>query len=285
MSTNISDKPEVIEEDHKISFIIVALVTFIFLMPFTSFFTVFKIEDLYILFLSYFIRMFAITAGYHRYFSHTTFKTSRIFQFFLAATASTTLQGGPLWWSTKHRHHHAKSDLAEDYHSPVQHGFWHSHMLWFMYKKNLNIKMDSVMVKFNKFPEIRFIEKYWAFVTLLMIAILYFFGGWNWVIWGFCVPAVLLNHATYTVNSLVHIFGYRRYETSDNSKNNWFVAIITLGEGWHNNHHKFSNCTRQGFAWYEFDITYYILKLLSYLRIVWDIKPVPERVLKEGNIS
>lgn len=265
------------------SIAIVFLVAFIFLLPLTALTTYFSYSCLAVFFVSYFLRVFALTAGYHRYFSHKSFKTSRTFAFLMAAIASTALQGGPLWWASKHRHHHRTSDTPEDVHSPAQHGFWYSHMLWFMYKRNL--KAHYGLIKdFSKFPEIRFLDRYWFLMPLVLIGILYLLGGWNWVVWGFCVPAVFINHGTYAVNSLVHVFGKRRFNTKDDSRNNWFVALITFGEGWHNNHHRYSGSARQGFAWYEIDMTYYLLKFLSLFSVVWDLKPVPTRILEEGGL-
>jgi stearoyl-CoA desaturase (delta-9 desaturase) len=271
------------EQNKTISWFIVSIVTVVVLMPLTAFITPFMWIDLVVLAVSYALRVFALTAGYHRYFAHKTFSTSRVFQFLLAAIGCTSLQGGPLWWASRHRHHHANSDNEADAHSPKQHGFWHSHMGWFLQKQNLKSRYDLIK-DFSKYPELRLLERYWFTMPLLLIVILYLMGGWNFIVWGFCVPTLLVNQATYCVNSLVHVFGKRRYKTRDDSRNNWFVALITFGEGWHNNHHRFAGSTRQGFAWYEIDITFYLLKFLRLLRIVKNFRNVPEKILKEGHL-
>lgn len=263
---------------------IVMIVAFITVMPLTAFTTYFRWQDLLLFLISYAVRMFSITAGYHRYFAHKTFQTNRVFQFILAFIASTTLQGGPLWWASHHRHHHMCSDQEEDVHSPKRDGFWHSHLFWFLYKKNLKARYDLIR-DFAKYPELRFLERYWYLSPIILIAVLALFGGWNAVAWGFCVPAIVINHVTYCVNSLVHMFGKRRYETGDTSRNNWWIAILTLGEGWHNNHHRYAGSVRQGFAWYEYDITYYIIKVLSWLGIVHHLRPVPKAILEEGGLA
>ncbi|MCP3680044.1 MAG: acyl-CoA desaturase [Gammaproteobacteria bacterium] len=266
-----------------ISPLIIVLVAIIALLPLTAFTTYFKWADLAILVVSFSVRAFAITAGYHRYLSHNAFKTSRVFQFIMAFLGSTTLQGGPLWWASLHRHHHMYSDQKEDISSPVREGFWHSHMCWFMYKRNL--KAPYYLIKdLYRYPELRLLERYWYLTPLALIIPLAIFGGWNAVVWGFFVSAFFINHATYCINSVVHIFGRRRYDIKDNSRNNWWAAIITFGEGWHNNHHRYAGSARMGFTWYEIDISYYILKILSLFHIVWDLRPIPEKILREGNI-
>lgn len=273
-----------ISNEDAMSGTICTLVIIIALMPLLAFTTPFLFKDLIYFFVSYSLRVFTLTAGYHRYFSHRSYKTSRVFQFILAFISATALQGGPLWWGSRHRHHHLYSDQPQDAHSPIQQGFWYSHCLWFMYHKNLKARYDLIR-DFATFPELRFLEKYWYFSPLILMLVLYLMGGWNAMVWGFFVPAVFVNHVTYCVNSVVHMFGYRRYKTSDTSRNNWLVSILAFGEGWHNNHHRFSGSTRQGFTWYEIDITYYILKVLSWFHIVWDLKPIPEAILKEGNLK
>ncbi len=265
----------------KYSFLVVSLVLIIHALPFFAFFTPFNQADVWLFFVSYTIRVFSLTAGYHRYFSHKAFETNRVFQFILAFFAACSLQGGPLWWASHHRHHHHTSDEVSDAHSPVRFGFFYSHFLWFMQKKHL--KAHYHLVKdFSRFPELRALERYWYLLPLPVIALLYLIGGWNYVIWGFFVPTLFVNNATYAVNSFVHLYGSRRYNTSDNSRNNVWVALLTFGEGWHNNHHRYAGSANQGFCWYQIDITYYFLCLLSYLKIVKNLKKVPEKILKEG---
>ena len=240
----------------------------------------------------YFIRMFGITGVYHRYFSHRTYKTSRAFQFFLALLGNSAGQRGPLWWAAHHRHHHAHSDEPADIHSPKQTGFWNSHGLWWSRRKNIATRLDLIP-DFAKYPELRFLDRFDSIVAVSLGAVLLALGAFlhryfpqlgtnaaQMFFWGFVVSTIALFHGVATINSLSHVFGSRRFHTTDTSRNNWFLALITLGEGWHNNHHHYCNSTRQGFYWWEIDITYYMLKGLSALGLVWDLKPVPERILR-----
>ena len=239
----------------------------------------------------YFLRMFAITAFYHRYFSHKNFKTSRVVQFIFGFLGATSAQRGPLWWASHHRVHHAKSDTAEDPHSPKYKGFLWSHMLWFLSDRNFQTQEQKIK-DFAKFPELRLIDRFDLLAPVVLALIVFGVGiicelyfpelgtdRWQMLIWGFFVSTILLYHATYTINSLAHRFGSRRFKTKDDSRNNFLLALITLGEGWHNNHHYYSGTVRQGFKWYEIDISFYILKLMSYCGLVWDLKPIPAKVV------
>lgn len=228
----------------------------------------------------FFVRMFAVTGGYHRYFSHRTYKTSRVFQFILAFLAQSTAQKGALWWAAHHRQHHRFSDQGGDLHSPVIDGFWYSHMGWLF---NGTAATDySKIPDFAAFPELRFLNRFHLLPPIALGIATFLLFGWPGLFVGFFVSTVLTWHATFTINSLSHVFGKRRFATGDDSRNNWLLALLTLGEGWHNNHHRFPASTRQGFYWYEIDITYYVLKVLSWLRIVWDLRPVPTHILEEG---
>ena len=229
----------------------------------------------------YVIRMFGITAGFHRYFSHRSFKTSRGFQFILAFLGQSSAQRGVLWWASKHRQHHKYSDTEQDIHSPVQHGFWFSHVVWIFSKRGLTEDYSSIK-DFQKYPELALLEKWERFPPFLLAVLVWAVAGWSGLIVGFFVSTVLLFHGTFTINSLSHVFGKQPYVTGDHSRNNLFLAIITLGEGWHNNHHHFPSSTAQGFHWWQIDITYYILKTLSIFRIVWDLRLPPAHVV-EGN--
>lgn len=233
-------------------------------------------------FVLYWVRMWAVTAGYHRYFSHRTYKTSRVFQFILAFLAQTASQRGVLWWSAHHRDHHKFSDEERDVHSPAQHGFVHSHMGWLY---DGNGKTDYSRVKdLARYPELVLLDKYWTVPPTILGISMWLWMGWPGLLVGFFLSTCVLMHCTFTINSLSHIWGKRRYETTDTSRNNWILALITLGEGWHNNHHHFMNSTRQGFFWWELDISYYSLKVLSWLGIVWDLKEPPARVY-EGDLA
>jgi stearoyl-CoA desaturase (Delta-9 desaturase) len=232
----------------------------------------------------YFIRMFAVTGVYHRYFSHRTYKTSRVFQFVLAFLAQTSAQRGALWWAAHHRHHHRYSDQAEDLHSVSQDGFWYSHVLWIFDNGTQTTDYNRIR-DFARFPELRFLNKFYLLPPIMLGTAVFLTLGASGLFFGFFFSTVLLWHGTFTINSLSHVFGNRRFATTDHSRNNWLLAIVTMGEGWHNNHHRYSGSTRQGFYWYEYDITFYILKVLSWAGLVWKLQPVPEAVLEEGRAS
>jgi len=239
----------------------------------------------------YALRVFTLTGFYHRYFSHRSFKTWRLIQFIFAAIGCTSVQRGPLWWAAHHRHHHVHSDDPEDLHSPKQKGIFWSHMLWFLTPRaeRTNLK---IIPDFAKYPELRFLDRFDLVPPAILAALLYGFGaliawgdpeagvtGMQLLVWGMFVSTIAVYHVTYLVNSATHLIGTRRYETKDDSKNSLIVALLTFGEGWHNNHHYYPNSTRQGFFWWEIDITYYVLSFMSMLGLVWDLKAVPERIL------
>jgi len=240
--------------------------------------------------IAYLVRMFAITGFYHRYFSHRSFKTSRAGQFIFGLLGASAVQRGPVWWAAHHRHHHANSDRETDVHSPVQHGFWRSHMGWFLTIRGF--APDFQLVRdLMKFPELRWLDRFDLVIPVLLGLGMFLLGailhaaaprlgtsGAQMLVWGFFISTVFCWHATYTINSLSHVFGRQRYRTHDTSRNNWLLAILTLGEGWHNNHHYYPNSVRQGFYWWEYDLTYYMLKVLSWFGIIWDLKPVPVTV-------
>lgn len=225
----------------------------------------------------YVVRFFGVTAGYHRYFSHKTYKTSRVFQFILAWLAEMSMQRGVLWWASHHRDHHAGSDTDRDIHSPVKRGFWHAHMTWLWAPEASSPR--SRVRDLSRYPELRFLDRYWLVPPLVtMIAVTVVFG-WSGLLIGFVLSTVLVWHATFSVNSFAHMFGSRRFDTADQSRNNWLIALITLGEGWHNNHHHYMNSVRQGFKWWEYDVTWYVLKVLSWVGVVWDLKNPPKHIL------
>ncbi|GAB4174145.1 MAG: acyl-CoA desaturase [Wenzhouxiangellaceae bacterium] len=239
--------------------------------------------------LMYLIRMFAITAFYHRYFSHRTFKTSRTVQFLFAFIGATAAQRGPLWWAAHHRHHHRHADTDADPHSPRK-GFWLAHTGWFLDGRNFATRMEAVK-DLARWPELRLLDRFDALPPLMAMVAMYALGewlqarwpetgtnGWQLLVWGYVVSTVVLYHATFTINSLAHRFGRRRYATPDDSRNNFWLALLCLGEGWHNNHHHFPGSARQGFYWWEIDPAWYGLKLMSWLGLVRDLKPVPERI-------
>jgi stearoyl-CoA desaturase (delta-9 desaturase) len=234
---------------------------------FAVFWTGVSVDAVLVCFLAYLVRMFGVTAGYHRYFAHRAFKTSRVFQFFLALLATSSAQLGPLWWAATHRHHHSSSDTVHDPHNAIR--------------------------DYAKFPELVFVDK-WSLIAPTILAFSTYGLGYilqqqgrpttpmQMLIWGFFVSTVLLYHGTYTINSLSHLFGSQRFVTGDDSRNNPLLAIITLGEGWHNNHHHYQSSCRQGFYWWEIDFTFMTLFLLSRLGLVWDLRPVPDSIYAEA---
>jgi len=225
----------------------------------------------------YAVRMFGVTGAYHRYFSHRTYKTSRAFQFVLAVLAMTSVQKGVLWWAAHHRHHHRTSDQPGDTHSVLQDGFWWSHVGWILAPQNHDTDLAKVK-DLARFPELRFLDKFYYLPGVALAVVLFFSGGIWALYWGFFVSTTLLWHGTFTINSLTHVFGSKRYVTSDNSRNNLWLALITLGEGWHNNHHYYQRATNQGFFWWEIDVTFYVLKALSWVGLVWDLHTPPAHV-------
>ena len=223
----------------------------------------------------FWLRLFAITGFYHRYFSHGTFKTNRFWQFLFALIGNMAAQRGALWWAAHHRAHHQHADTDQDLHSPVQRGFWWSHLGWFTCDASFKTQYHRIK-NFAKYPELVWLNRYDSFAPLLLIVLLYIAGEWmaasapqlntnglQLVVWGFFISTVILFHSTVTINSLGHIWGNRRFDTKDDSRNNPVLALLTLGEGWHNNHHRWAVSARQGFYWWELDITYLILKIMK----------------------
>ena len=234
----------------------------------------------------YALRMVGITAFYHRYFAHKAFKAGRITQFVFALIGSAATQRGPLWWASHHRHHHKYSDTHQDIHSPKKGFFW-SHMGWFLSNKNFKTQLDLIP-DFARFKELVLLDRFDILVPLSCIALMYITGsllnylfpslgtsGLQMVVWGYVVSTVALLHATLSINSVAHKVGSRRFATSDTSRNNFLLALITFGEGWHNNHHQFPYCARQGFRWWEIDLSYYLIKLMEKIGLVWNVKPGP----------
>ena len=242
----------------------------------------------------YVIRMFALTAFYHRYFAHRTFRTSRAMQFVFALCGASCVQRGPLWWAAHHRNHHLHADTLRDAHSPAVHGFLWSHVGWFLTPSGFRTDRSRI-ADLVRYPELCWLDRYDALVPVLLGAALYAVGallhrfapqlgtsGGQLLVWGFFISTVLLFHASVTINSLAHRFGTRRFATGDHSRNNLLLALITLGEGWHNNHHFYPGSVRQGFRWWELDLTYYGLRVLAVLGLIHGLKPVPLRVLAQA---
>jgi stearoyl-CoA desaturase (delta-9 desaturase) len=243
----------------------------------------------------YFARMAAVTGVYHRYFSHKTYSTSRPMQFFLALCGGTTVQRGPLWWAYHHRHHHQHSDEPEDAHSPHVHGFWWSHIGWITSRRNFPTDYSRVR-DLDRYPELVFLNRFDAIVPAVFALSIFVLGAflkthapglhtdpWQMLVWGFFISTTALFHGTSCINSMAHLMGRRRYKTQDDSRNSFILALVTLGEGWHNNHHRYQSATRNGFYWWEIDITYYLLRILSWTGLIWGLKSVPASVLAEGS--
>ncbi len=244
-----------------------------------------------------YVRVFSLTAFYHRYFSHRAYKTNRFWQFVFAIFGASAVQRGPLWWAAHHRRHHAAADEHEDVHSPLHHGFWWSHMGWFLSKQNYFYDSKNIS-DLSKYPELVFLDRFDILIPTLLGVCMYAFGaaleyfapslgtnGWQMLVWGFSISTIMLFHITVCINSIAHKFGKRSYKTKDNSRNNWLLALLTFGEGWHNNHHYYPASARQGFHFWQIDITYYILLLFKKMGMIWDVKVVPEQVLNSNRIK
>jgi stearoyl-CoA desaturase (Delta-9 desaturase) len=237
----------------------------------------------------YCLRIFAVSAGYHRYFSHRSYKTGRIFQFLLALVGCMANQKGPLWWAAHHRYHHSHADRDTDIHSPTRHGFWWAHCLW-IFDLQYRRADQKCMSNFTPYVELRLMDKFYLAPPLLSAAFFFLLGvilsrtqpdlqtsGLQMLAWGFFVSTVLVHHAIYSANSIAHSLGSRRFDNTDTSRNNLFVALLTFGDGWHNNHHHYPRSARHGFYWWEIDLTHYLLKGLSYVGIVWALQTPPNR--------
>jgi stearoyl-CoA desaturase (delta-9 desaturase) len=221
---------------------------------------------------TYAIRMFGVTAGYHRYFSHRSYKLGRWAQFAMAVLAQTSAQKGVLWWAAHHRLHHRHADRDNDVHSPIRRGFWWAHVGWIL-SNRYDTYDQNLVADFARYPELRWLDRHHWLPAAALAAVLLLAGGPAVFVWGFLVSTVLLYHGTFAINSVAHLVGSRRFDTPDHSRNNWALALVTLGEGWHNNHHFLMSSCRQGYRWWEIDITYGVLKLLSLLGIARGLRP------------
>jgi fatty-acid desaturase len=217
---------------------------------------------------------FGISLGYHRLHTHRGFKTSLLFEYFLAVCGALSFEGGPIFWVATHRIHHQKSDRDGDPHSPRD-GAWWAHVGWILVgeSKHSNTRLMSKYA-----PDLarhRFyvwLNNYHWLPTVALAALLYAIGGLPLFLWAICLRIVVGLHATWLVNSATHMWGSRRFATRDDSRNNWWVALITFGEGWHNNHHAHPVSARHGLAWYEFDLSWITLKLLRVIGLVNSIQ-------------
>lgn len=252
---------------------------------FAAFWTGITLEAVVICVVLYWVRMIGVTGGYHRYFSHKTYKTSRVGQFLIAALAQSSAQQGAVWWAAVHRQHHRFSDTEQDPHSPRIGGFWHSHVGWIFTEHKRRPSYETVS-DLARYPELMWLDRHQYFVAAMLGVAVWLIAGWSGLVVGFLWSTVLCWHGTFTINSLAHVHGTQRYQTGDDSRNNWWLAVITCGEGWHNNHHAYQSSTRQGFRWYQWDLTYYVLKAISWTGLIWDLRsPPPEVVANEHRLG
>lgn len=247
------------------------------LAPLGLLWTGIRARDLLLCAALYAARMFFITAGFHRYFAHRAYKTGRVMQFILAFCASSSCQKGVLWWAAHHRNHHKYSDTEHDVHSPKK-GLWWSHVGWILCRKYQRTEWSQIK-DFSKYPELVWLNAYHLLPGTLLGIACYWFGGAGALFGGFFLSTMLLYHGTFAINSLTHLWGRRRYVTPDTSRNSFILALITLGEGWHNNHHYYQSTANQGFFWWEIDVSYYVLRIFSALGLVWDLRTPPKHVL------
>lgn len=275
------------EEGNKIDILRVLPFIFIHVACIGVFFIEFTWQSLAIMLFTYSLRVFALTGFYHRYFSHRAFKTSRLVQFIFAFIGTSATQRGPLWWSAHHRFHHKHSDEPLDKHSPHVRGFFWSHCGWFLQNENFATNEENIK-DLVKFPELKWLNRFDVIPPVVLAVALYLCGGLNFLFWGYFVSTVLIYHVTFSINSLAHLLGTRDFETKDQSRNNWLLALLSFGEGWHNNHHYYPSSARQGFKPWQIDISFYIIKLMEKLGLVWDIRELKmdsqQRPILNGNL-
>jgi stearoyl-CoA desaturase (delta-9 desaturase) len=235
---------------------------------------------------SHFLRAIGLTLAFHRYFAHRAFKMNRVARFVWAWVATSAMQKGPLWWAGHHVNHHKYADRDGDPHSPMVSGVYYAHIGWFLNDaRHDKIEPGNPVIRdFSKAPEIVFLERWFFLPPLLLAVVMFAIGGFPWLVWGFCVPTMTLAHATFAINTVNHMFGSRRFETRDESRNNPITAFFAVGEGWHNNHHRYQRAARNGFYWWEFDPTWYVIKAMAVVGLVWDVQPVPQRIYQEARV-
>jgi stearoyl-CoA desaturase (Delta-9 desaturase) len=233
---------------------------------------------------SHFLRAIGLTLTYHRYFAHRAFRMGRVTQFVWSWIAASAMQKGPLWWAGHHVTHHKFADRDGDPHSPIISGFYHAHVGWFLNDVRNDRLSDTnpVVRDFGIYPELRLLDEFYWVPPLLLALGLYLSGGMQWLAWGFLLPTTTLAHATFAINTVNHLYGSRRFETVDESRNNVITAVFAAGEGWHNNHHRYQRAARNGFYWWEFDPTWYVIKAMSLVGLAWDLQSVPERIYREA---
>jgi stearoyl-CoA desaturase (delta-9 desaturase) len=233
---------------------------------------------------SHFIRAVGLTLAFHRYFAHRAFQMNRVTRFVWAFIGTSAMQKGPLWWAGHHVNHHRFADRDGDPHSPMVSGVYYAHVGWFLNdaRHDRLEQSNPVMRDFSKAPELMFLDRFHFVPPLILALSMYFIGGLPWLVWGFCLPTFTLAHATFAINTVNHMFGSRRFETRDESRNNIVTAIFAAGEGWHNNHHRYQRAARNGFYWWEFDLTWYVIRAMAAVRLAWNVQPVPVRIYQEA---
>ena len=236
---------------------------------------------------SHFLRAIGLTLAFHRYFAHRAFQMNRAARFVWTLVGTSAMQKGPLWWAGHHVNHHRFADRDGDPHSPAVSGFYYAHIGWFLNDaRNDRLQPTNPVVRdFSRAPEIVWLDRYHIVPPLALALALFAFGGFPWLIWGFCLPTTTLAHATFAINTINHLFGSRRFETRDASRNNAFTAIFAAGEGWHNNHHRFQRAARNGFYWWEFDPTWYVIRAMKAVGLAWDVQMVPARIYEEARVA
>jgi stearoyl-CoA desaturase (delta-9 desaturase) len=277
----LTDEASPVEGGGQRSTLVVYIV--IHLLPFLAFWTGVTWIDAILCLVLLQVRGLCMSAGYHRYFAHRSFKTSRLFQFLLAAGGCSALRGGPLWWTALHRHHHRFSDYPEDAHKPEDSLLW-SYCGWFL-SGRYNRTGYRLVKDLARYPELRWLNRWWLLPAVVLAAVTYLIGGWGSVAIGFGLSSVLLFHTQSCLDALTHRFGSQRYQTGESSRNSWWVSLLSLGEGWHNNHHHYPVSCRSGFYWWEIDSTYDTLRLLAWCGIVWDLRVPPPHVLTADLVS
>ena len=275
--TSSSKSKRQLREDEKINLTSSIPFALMHIAGLAAFFFDFNMTMFWLVLGIYYLRMVGVTAGYHRYFSHRTYKTSRWFQFVIAFLAQCSAQKGALWWASHHRHHHKFSDTEDDVHSPSLRGFWWSQVGWIICDKYAPTNWKYIQ-DFAKYPELRWLNKYYLVPPIIYAVAIFAIWGWAGLFWGFFFSTILLYHGTFSINTLTHMFGRVRYKSGDESKNSMILALITCGEGWHNNHHYYQATANQGWFWWEIDFSYYTLRLLALFGLVWDLRLPPAKV-------
>jgi len=250
----------------------------------TVFFVPFAWSLVALLAVSHFLRAIGLTLAFHRYFAHRAFQMSRGARFVWALLGTAAMQKGPLWWAGHHLNHHRFADREGDPHSPAVSGFYYAHIGWFLNDARHDALPDTnpVLRDFGRVPEIAWLDRWYMVPPAALAAGLFLYGGLPWLAWGFCLPTVTLAHATFAINTVNHLWGTRRFETADESRNNALTAFFAVGEGWHNNHHRYQRAARNGFYWWEWDPTWYVIAAMRALGLAWDVQPVPPRVYEEA---